>query len=246
MENDFDAQMETARRSSAATPADVGALFTTNSPGFNQQWLESKMIPQTRVFYNDMLPVLFAMCGAFWRGKPLSIADIGTNSGAGIAHLSDVLNGITGFRAKFTGFDTDPRYEAYARAKFPQIEFVGGDFFDDARTFDIALCSHTLEHIPEPAAWVGRVLERVNTAAIFYVPYEEQELIAGHVNRFTDDLLRTMPSIVWARVSKSAGWKSGENPRCVAFVCLPEATRKYRDDIRVRLDAETMSGPISL
>jgi len=85
-------------------------LFKTQSPGFDQQWLETKMIRQSLIFYNELLPVLFQVCGAFWKGQRFSVCDIGTNSGAGAAHLSDVLNNLTGYKLQMTGFDTDPRY----------------------------------------------------------------------------------------------------------------------------------------
>lgn len=241
------ALLHEALTSSAATPSDLPhALFRTNTPGFDQTWLESKMIRQSLIFYNDLLPVVFAMCSMLWRGEPLRIADIGANSCAGAAHISDALNNLTGYKVKVTGFDTDTRYALYAAAKFPQVEFVGADFLRDARPFDLALCSHTLEHIPEPQAFVSRVLERVG-AAIFYTPYNEQNLIRGHVNRITDEMLRTMPGIIWAQYRRSVGWRTeGERSRCVSFVCVDDAWRARAAEVVQKLNAETMVGSVEL
>jgi hypothetical protein len=109
-----DAQRDNPDQAGDVVPAPEEQLFKTNIAGWDQRWLETKMMPQTRVFYNDLLPVFSQVCRMLWRREVLNVADIGTNSGVGAAHLHDVVNNLTIYRVRMTGFDSDHRYQAYA------------------------------------------------------------------------------------------------------------------------------------
>lgn len=209
-------------------------------PGFNLQNFERQMVRQSQVFYVELLPILY-QCALALRKPVQSVCDIGANSGAGAALLSDVLNHLTGIRVAMKCFDADPRYQRYAQAKFPQISYETTDFTNHPEPFDIAICSHTLEHIPKPEAFVQKVLDKVTGAAIFFTPYEEKDLHPAHVNVFDERSVAALPGVIWAQVFKSVAWRTEDGSQVVAFVCAPEA--RLRDGplieaLRERLDGE--------
>jgi len=211
--------------------------------GAGIEWLEETFIPQSMIFYAQLMPVVY-QCALSIRGaEPLKIADIGAAHGAGSNFIHNMLNNLLGVASEITAFEMQPRYKRYADAKFPAIRFKTVDFFDDADRYDMVVSSHTLEHMADPRAFVSRVMDRVH-CAVFYVLYREQKLIPGHVVSFDDELILSMPGFVWGRVFKSVGWRTEQDARVAAFVCAkpldPDAAKKLAET----LDSEFAGSPV--
>ncbi len=207
-------------------------------------WIETMWIPQTRIFYAELLPVVHGCCVALG-ARPAAIADIGAGSGAGSALIAEAMNGILGWPAELHAFDIEPQFAAYAARNFPRLRYFVEDALECGRGFDVAVLSHTLEHMEEPEAFVAR-LTSVARLAVIYVPFDEAELIPGHVARFTEDRIRAMPGFTWGRTGRSLGWQAGADPRVAMFVCASEGARRY--DLAAmsrRLDEMFASVPIT-
>jgi hypothetical protein len=182
-------------------------------------------IPQTRIFYAELLPVVHGCCVALG-ARPAAIADIGAGSGAGSALVAEAMNGILGWPAELHAFDIEPQFATYAARTFPHIHYRVENVLHCARNFDVAILSHTLEHMDGPEAFVAR-LAGVARLSLIYVPFEVAELIPGHVARFTADRIRAMPGFTWGRTGRSLGWQAGVDPRVAMFVCASEDARRY-------------------
>jgi len=216
-------------------------LFEPYPDGAGIEWLEETFIPQSMIFYAQLMPVVYQCALASRGSEPLKIADIGAAHGAGSNFIHTVLNNLLGVRVEVTAFEMQARYKRYAEAKFPAVRFKTIDFFDDPEQYDIIVSSHTIEHMEDPRTFVSRVMDRVTSCAVFYVPYRERKLIPGHLTSFDDALIQSMPGFVWGRVLKSIGWRTEANARVAAFVC------SYRDSSRLirLLDEEFGGAPIS-
>jgi SAM-dependent methyltransferase len=152
----------------------------------NYYVLRTRFDVQSFVFATEMLPVL-------WDLYPtgivnLTLLDVGSRTGAGTALLQYLHHPASFSRIKLrtTALDIDPSYLDYARVHFPDVEYVVGDIFDPQFTqgFDIVLCSHTLEHVPDPHGFLARLRALAKAWVIVACPFAEKDLIPGHVNTF--------------------------------------------------------------
>jgi len=103
--------------------------------------------------------------------SPESVAEIGCGDGALLAEL-----GARGLAGELHGFEVSEEAARIARTRgAPGL--TGVTVFDGARlpvdddAFDVALLSHVLEHVPDPAALL-REAARVSRAVVLEVPLE--------------------------------------------------------------------------
>ena len=193
-------------------------LFAGFGPGHGLEWLENVFIPQSTIFYTELLPIVY-QCTIAVGQSPVRICDIGSASGAGPNLIWTVQNHLLGWPTEMTCYDIDGVFYKYARAKYPGITYNVGDFFADDAHFDLGIVSHVLEHVREPVTFVERLLDRVQII-VAYVPYLERNLIPGHINRFDAELINGMPGVIWTRIMRSIGWRTERNSLVAAFVCV--------------------------
>lgn len=196
------------------------SLLLQDDPHPGIDWVENTQEIQTLVFYCQLLPIIFR-CVEYCPSSPARIADVGAATGAGGDLVSKMLTNLMGQSVETTCFDTSPYFERLAIEKYPVIRYRRGDFLEYQEQFDLAICSHMIEHVPNPRSFVGKVMEKLDYFLIGYVPFMEVNLIPGHINSFDETSIAGMPGLIWARIIQSVGWRSAseEHPRCAAFVC---------------------------
>lgn len=229
-----------------ATPkhgGDDDVLFQGFGPGFGIEWLEKTFITQSIIFYADLLPAIYQCSISL--GKPVRICDIGSASGAGANFVLNALNSLLGWPAEMTCFDLDRRYSRYVEVKFPNLIYNVGDIFDHEQDFDLCIASHVIEHVQRPKDFVGAILDRTKLA-ICYVPYREEKLIPGHINRFDNESIGDMPGLIWGRIMRSTGWRTESSSAVAVFVCASTGGREGIDlkELISRLDDEYDSARI--
>lgn len=228
-------------------------LFGEFAPGFGIEWLENVFIPQSIVFYADMLPAIY-QCVLALGAAPVRICDIGAAHAAGSNFVLSMLNGCLGRSTEMTCFDLEPRFEKYAKAKYPQIVYNVGNFLDCDEIFDLTIMSHILEHVQGPLDFISSVLDRTKFL-IGYVPFKEDHLIPGHINRFDKDSISDIPGLIWCRIMRSVGWRTELNSRCAVFVCASPTALTETDlnrleweigwrEMILRIDDEYLTAPI--
>lgn len=136
---------------------------------------------QSMNYYGDLSRYI---CKFLLSHETLSLLDIGPRTGAGLALLRLLHHPAAFTRLKFdpvVGIDIDPEFERIAKREFNDIEALTGDIFDLADgSFDVVTCSHTIEHIPDPAPFVEKLARISRRALVIACPFEEHDLIPDH------------------------------------------------------------------
>lgn len=198
-------------------------------PHLDADWLETMSVPQSRQFAEDCLPTLRALLAKVPGPEP-SLLDVGTATGAGANLIAQRVAGSIfrrGVRLRVDAIDLIRRYRPYARRAHPLITYICGNLFEyePQRQWDITLCSHTIEHLRDPTPLIRHCQARARHFALFYAPFEEEQLIMGHRRSIRAEYIQSLDPISW-QVLTSPGWQHPHDAqsRTVLFV-LPSLTR---------------------
>lgn len=170
---------------------------------------------QSFVFTCEILPILWGLYPSGYHR--LKLLDVGSRTGGGTELLRYLHNPHSFSRIKLdvTALDIDRSYSAYSSAVFPDLKFVYGDIFDPAMDagYDIVLCSHTIEHVPQPHFFLERLQKMARQWVIVATPFAEQNLIQGHVNRMDYEFFEKT-NAVSNHVYRSLTWH--QSMACIA------------------------------
>lgn len=180
----------------ATSPATVVEIGKLDAQGVPPDFLLTKADPQAIGFMVDILGALRSTLLPRHLSERLSLLDLGAKSAAG-SQLIGFLGQAGSFaKIKFdvTSADIDPTYRSYAAARHPHVEYLNADVFDAGRQWDIVVCSHVIEHIPDPLAFVARLRTIARRYVVLAFPYMEDpaNLIPGHLHSLGHDFLRRL------------------------------------------------------
>jgi ubiquinone/menaquinone biosynthesis C-methylase UbiE len=211
------------------------------APQNDLKWLETVLNAQSLQFMIDCLPEIRATIAGCWNGTRLKVLDVGTGSGAGANLLGNLYaGGMLGYQIKVDALELMSSLEAYARAKYPFINYITADVrnLPPVANWDIVLCSHTLEHVEEPAVFLKHLQRLARSRVVIYTPYNEIDRIEGHINTIDDRFLATVGAS-GKRILKSPAWKPDSS--CVIFSLpgLPQAKPTEQSGSSVEAKTET-------
>jgi hypothetical protein len=141
---------------------------------------------QSCVFVCEILPTLW---GLYPEGMHrLSLLDVGSQTGTGAELLRYLHHPASFSRIKLdvTALDIDTSHRDYSRVLFPELRWRYEDIFDPGfeGRYDIVLCSHCIEHVAEPEAFLARMRALAAQWVIVATPFGEKERIPGHLHSF--------------------------------------------------------------
>jgi 2-polyprenyl-3-methyl-5-hydroxy-6-metoxy-1,4-benzoquinol methylase len=170
---------------------------------------------QSCVFICEILPTLW---GLYPEGlHRLSLLDVGSQTGTGSELLRYLHHPASFSRIKLdvTALDIDTTYRDYSRVLFPELRSRYEDIFspDFSERYDIVLCSHCIEHVEDPSAFLARMQTLARQWVIVATPFGEKELIPGHLHRFDFEFFRRTGA-VRTQVYRSLTWHG--SMACVA------------------------------
>ena len=183
-------------------------------PDWDLAWLENDSVPQSIQFMIDILPTIRRLTRDWRWSEPMEVIDVGAGSGAGSNVLAALYRGLFyRFPMRVTALDIVDYWKQYAETKFPQLEYHVGDINDWqlGRTWDLAICSHVVEHVADPTRLVRDLQRRARHWVLVYAPYNEHPLISEHRNKIDDELIE-----LWAptriQVLRSPAWYKEDDP----------------------------------
>jgi hypothetical protein len=80
--------------------------------------------------------------------------------------------------------DVNQNYRDIAIQRYPDLNYSIGDIYDCTSTYDVIICSHCIEHVPNPSDFLLKLRSIARDYVIIATPFHEEQLISGHVNRF--------------------------------------------------------------
>jgi len=127
----------------------------------------------------------------------------------------------TGYRLSVTGLDITEVHANHIRLTCPFMGHMVSDIYQlpDDQQWDIVICSHTIEHVPEPLAFCRRLRELARHRVFVAAPFEERAdiLTNGHINIFDEAFLQELGPLSVAKV-KSAAWGAFLDPPYEMFI----------------------------
>lgn len=171
--------------------------------GKNYSFVEHKSNPQSMHFMADIVPIIEQLYPRE-KGKKinLNVLDVGPRTGAGSGLLAKLYSSQSWARIKMkiTAMDIDDTYQEYANFCFPEIDYVVGDIYElePERKWDLVICSHTIEHVPEPKKFAEKLIELSKGHVIVSCPFLEDKnnLCRGHVNSISLEFMAQFDPLI--------------------------------------------------
>ncbi len=164
---------------------------------------------QSMQFVIDVLPYLHeTMVANYARFDELSLIDVGPGSCIGTNLLAALHSDhIVYSKLAIEAIDYTDVRQRWATTLYPKVKHRVGDLFDlPSRSWDFVLCSHVIEHVEEPRAFIDKLLDICKGFAFIYSPFEEHERIPFHLSTITKE---TYTGVDRCRLEliKSMGWR---------------------------------------
>lgn len=185
--------------------------------------LRTQSDAQSMAFMVEMLPTFWNHLRRQLPG-PYSVLDVGPGSGAGTQLLARIHGSdFLGYPLSVDAIDLTDTYLPYLRQFGPDINRVmNGDIFVEQLNYDYCFCSHVVEHVDDPEAFVSRLSEISRLATFVTAPFEEPSWLhtPGHINVFGMDRLKSWePARI--EIRDSFGWGNQDDSLKVFVVEIP-------------------------
>ena len=178
------------------------------------QLAETLMLHQTMVFYMDIIAALQENLQGYHQ---LNILDVGARTGAGANLLGYIFsnNSYSRIKASVTALDIEDRFLAYANKKFPWISsYIVKDINELGGKWDIVVCSHTIEHVPNYREFIDQLRMRAKKFVVLLAPYDEAdcklikgiEMCPGHINSIDHNSIAELEPIA-LKIYRSLVWQ---------------------------------------
>lgn len=194
----------------AANDAVKDAIYQGHSwdaTRFTRTQFEQGWGAQSALFMADMLPFIHSKLLKHYKRKDvLRAIDVGAGSCFGTRLLASLHSDHYVYsRMEVEAVDYVPDRARWVQATSPEIDYIVKDLFElPSRSWDIVVCSHVVEHVPEPRRFIEKLSDICRGFAFVYSPYNENPRIAHHINTITEDDYAGMPCET--HILKSMGW----------------------------------------
>lgn len=160
--------------------------------GIDYDFYSKKQNPQSIAFMAELLPLLERLYPARYHRK--TVLDVGARTGSGSALLATMLDPASYARLKctVTALDIDARMARISHALRPEMEYLVADIFEiDDRQWDIVICSHCIEHVPEPEPFLTQLRRLAREHVVISTPFREnpETRIPAHLHSFDETFL---------------------------------------------------------
>lgn len=152
-----------------------------------------KGIPQSQLFMTELIPFIHRHYMPAPANTRKSVLDIGPQSFGGTKLLYDIHNDNTFSKLKLdiTALDIVSSFRMLQHLMVPEIEFLIQDIYSiKKRSWDFVICSHVIEHVPQPLQFLRRCQELARDFVLVACPWQEFPITTkGHVNTIDSALV---------------------------------------------------------
>jgi 2-polyprenyl-3-methyl-5-hydroxy-6-metoxy-1,4-benzoquinol methylase len=145
--------------------------------------------------------------------QSMTLLDVGARTAAGSDLIARVFHPRSWSRLSLTvtAIDVDPSGHARAALSHPRIEYRVCDVFDIHETYDIVVCSHTLEHTDDPGRLLEKILGLARRLVVIAAPWKEPEAsrLPYHLYTFDERFFERYPPSRF-ETYLSPHWSGGE------------------------------------
>lgn len=153
-----------------------------------------KGIPQSQLFMVEIIPFIHRYYFSLPTNARKTVLDIGPQSFGGTRLLYETHNAKTYNKLKLeiTAVDVVSSFRMLHQLMVPDVEFLIRDIFSiGGRSWDFAICSHVVEHVPDPLKFLARCQELARDFVLVACPWEEFPITTkGHVNTINKRLVQ--------------------------------------------------------
>lgn len=163
---------------------------------------------QSAQFIVDLIPRIQSVLRRHYRRKDvLKLIDVGAGSCVGTNLLATLHSDHTVYsRFEIDAIDYTPVRKRWVESQYPKVHYMVGDALAlPERAWDMVVCSHVIEHIQDPRAFIDNLRRICRGFAFIYSPYREIDRIAAHVSTIDESTYADIPNCTLEVVS-SMGW----------------------------------------
>lgn len=145
-----------------------------------------KGIPQSELFMVELIPFIHRYYQAAPTNVLKTVLDVGPQSFGGTRLLQSIHNdrSFTKLRLDITALDIVSNFQNLQKLIVPEVEFLVQDLFSiQDRVWDFLICSHVIEHVPDPFPFMKQAQSLSRDFVLMACPWEEDPIVTkGHVN----------------------------------------------------------------
>lgn len=153
---------------------------------------------QSISFYSD---ISFVIQKLYPGNNFLEILDVGSRTGAGANFLGQIFstNSYSRIKSEVTALDISEEFLEYSNSFNRYIKkYIVDDIANVKDIYDLVVCSHTIEHVPNPDEFIKNLCKLSRRHVIIACPFMEGKaiihkdasgLIEGHVNSIDYDFV---------------------------------------------------------
>lgn len=162
-------------------------------------------------FAVDLCRALQTEC-AEWEEGTYTLLDVGARTGSGSNLIATTFHPDSWSRIglRVTAIDVDPHWSRHALL-YPAIDYRTADVFEMTGPFDVVVCSHTLEHIADPAPFMEHLLGLATRLVVIAAPWKEplDTRLPYHLHSFDESFFERFPPSTF-EVYRSPHWNGGD------------------------------------
>ena len=164
--------------------------------GVDTEVFYNKSMPQSELFMAEIIPVIHELFFNFPINRSVEVLDVGPQTFSGTrllarTHAQETFNNL---KMKISAIDIIDSFLDLKECICPEVEFIKSSIFDiKDRGWDLIICSHVIEHVPDPKAFVEQLKRMSRREVVIACPWDERPITTqGHVNTINKAFVRSV------------------------------------------------------
>ncbi|MDY0276290.1 MAG: methyltransferase domain-containing protein [Desulfomicrobium sp.] len=161
--------------------------------GANPDHCIDKEFSQSALFMSELIPTIHRLYLSLPKNVQKTCLDVGPGCFSGTALLADLHSerSFNKLKLKVSAVDITKRRRPFQEILAPNVEFFCKDIFEiKERTWDFIICSHVIEHVPSPEAFINQLKSLANDFVLIACPWEEKAPRSkGHINTINENFV---------------------------------------------------------